>query len=97
MIEPQGRAGIGHQRGEFGDIGLDIVEREIDPLGKAALIGFTGAVKRHRPGFRIRHQRPDIAVKGGAGGAQRDIADELFPDQLCDVIKGAGGEAGLLP
>ena len=38
-----------------------------------------------------------MAAKGGAGRAQRDIADEFFPDQLGDVRKGAGGKSDTLP
>ena len=37
MIEPHGRAGIGHQCCEIGNIAVDIVE-EIHPFGEAALM-----------------------------------------------------------
>jgi hypothetical protein len=97
MIQPQGRAGIRHQRRKFGYIAINVIKRETDPLGKATLIGFTRAAKRYGPGFRICHQGADIAVKRGAGRAQGHIADKFFPDQLGDVGKGAGGETSLLP
>ena len=47
------------------------------------------AGERQLPGLVIRHEPADIDVKGGAGCAERDVADELLPDQLGDVGKGA--------
>ena len=57
----------------------------------------TSAGERKLPGLVIRHEPTDIDFKGCAGCAERDVADELLPDQLSDVGKGAGVETGGLP
>ena len=97
VIKPHRRTCHWHHRGEIDHVLRGIVERKADPLGQSAGVSLARASQGDFAPFWLGHQFTDGAIKDGARRAERDVAQELFPDQLMNVLEGAGVEPGFLP
>ena len=74
-----------------------IREAERDPEGPCDGERLRGTAGRDRPGVRIVDHLADRRVEDRADAAEGDVADELLPYQLIDVVVGPDVEAGLAP
>ncbi len=97
MIQQHGRPRAGDLAAEVVDVGLRIVEGELDALGDARGVGLQSAGERHAPGVLVGHHLADGFAQHRAGPAEGHVADELLPHQLLDVVEGFDVEAGVAP
>src|SRR5215475_4312775 len=84
-------------RAEVAHVGLGIVERELDAALARDVVGLAGAPEGDAPGLRVAHDLGDRALGHRAGARVADVADQLLPHELVDVVEALDAETCALP